>query len=244
MDMDDFLKARIEDLIRKNDDYTFSHFLTAEEAAFAADLCKRNKAEFLFFGGYDDSERKMLAISSLDEQTLKSCFPITLLCIQGPMVDQLSNRDVLGALMATGIRREMLGDIIVRDGKALFFAADQIVDFLIQNVETIGRQRVTLSVAPFDFEIPPPQFEEMRITVASLRLDAVVGGIAHLSRDQAVRLIDERRVYLNHCLSTKKIKEVRAGDCLVLRGIGKWIIDCCDGVTKKGRAVISCKKYI
>lgn len=242
-----YFTGKIEDLIRREaggETMVFSGFLTPEECVDAAAICRREGAPFLLFGGYDGGERKMLAVSSMDEETLKMCFPVAMLQINGGDVSALSNRDVLGALMATGIRRDVLGDIIVRDGQALFFASEHIKDFLIQNVTSIGRQNVKLTEAPPDFQVPEPHFEHLRITVASLRADAVVGGLARVSREQANRLIDGKLVYLNHSLLEKKTKEVRAGDGVVIRGSGKWIIDDCSDLTKKGRAVLVCRKYI
>lgn len=242
-----FFAAKIEDLIRREaggEGMVFSAFLTAEEGEMAAAICRKAGAPFLLFGGYPEAERKILAVSSYEEELLKNCFPMVLLRLSCGDPSAISNRDVLGALMATGIRRELLGDIIVRDGIAVFFAAEHIKEFLIQNVDSVGRQNVKLSEAPLDFEIPKPHFKEMRLTVASMRADAVVGALCNCSREQANRLIDGKAVSVNHLLIEKKTKEIRAGDCVVVRGSGKWIVDQCGDLTKKGRAVLLCRKYI
>lgn len=222
----------------------FSAFLSAEEGEIAASLCRKAKASYLLFGGQSECERKILAVSSLEEETLKLCFPIVLLKFEGRDLSDVSNRDVLGALMATGIRREMIGDIIARDGVVLAFVLDQIKDFLIQNVTSIGRNSVTLSAVDLDFELPPQKFELCRLTVASLRADAIVGGLLHLSREQATRLFDEKKVFVNHSAMLKKTKELEVGDSIAVRGFGKWIIDECGGETRKGRIILLCKKYI
>lgn len=241
------LAGRIEDLIAREaggEAMVFSGFLTPEECAEAEGICRRLGAPYHLYGGHASAERKMLAISSIDEETLRLCVPIALLRIDGADVARLTNRDVLGALMGSGIRRDVLGDIIVRDGQALFFAADHIKDFLMQNITSVGRYSVKLSEAPSDFMIPEPHFEHLRTTVASLRADAVVGGLAKTSREQANRLIEGKLVYINHILLEKKTKEVHPGDCVVIRGLGKWIIDECQDQTRKGRAILECRKYI
>ena len=241
-----YFNAKIQDLIQRESGgagMAFSSFLTPEESAEAAAICRNAGVSFLLYGGYEESERKILAVSSLDMQQLKECFPIRLIEVACAHPDELSNRDVLGALMAAGIRRDVLGDIIVRDGLILIFALDSITDFLLQNITSVGRQQVRLSEASMQLKIPEPHFEFFRITAASLRADAVIGGLCRVSREQASRLIDEKRVLLNHCLLEKKTKEVTAGDCLILRGFGKWKIDACDCRTKKGRVVLECRKY-
>lgn len=243
----DLFAGRIEDLIRREsagESMVFSGFLTPEDCVEAEAICRRYGAPYCLYGGHESCERKMLAVSSFDRETLLLCFPISLIRVSCPDPSALSNRDVLGALMAQGIRREVLGDIIVRDGQVLFFATEHIKEFLIQNVTSIGRQSVQLSEAPPLYEIPAPHFDYLRITVASLRADAVVGGLAKTSREQANQLIDGKSVYLNHSLLEKKTKEVHPGDCLVIRGLGKWIIDDCSQQTRKGRSVLECRKYI
>lgn len=243
----DFLKAKIEDLIVRFEDgeeIVFSSFLTAEEAVMADNLCSKYCIPHTFLGGYAESERKILAISSLDETQIEKKCPIALLKIECAEMSSISNRDVLGALMGSGIRREMLGDIIIRQGVAAVFALNLISEFLIQNISTIGRFKVKLTIADEQFEIPPAVFEHQRVTAASLRLDAVVSNVAHISRERASELIENGMVQINHIPSEKKTKEIHAGDCLVVRGIGKWIIDECGELSKKGRIVLRCRKYI
>ncbi len=243
----EFFEGKIEDLIqreRRGEPMAFSSFLTAEEATLAVKICKKAGASFLLNGGYPNAERKMLAVSAMEPETLALCYPIALLMVRGGDISALSNRDVLGALMATGIRRDILGDVVVREGQALVFVTEHMKEFLIQNVTSIGRQNIQLIEAPQPYSIPEPRFEHLRLTVASLRLDAVVGGLVHLSREQASRMIEEKTVSINHETVSKKIKEIHAGDCLAIRGFGKWLIDECGEQTKKGRAILLCRKYI
>lgn len=242
-----YFNAKINDLIRrynKGEQMVFSSFLTMEESAAADLICRKAGVPYFLYGGHSESERKMLAVSDLEWNDLLPCFPFVLLEGNGRDLASLTHRDVLGALMALGIRRELLGDIIVQEGNIFLFAADHIKEYLIQNVESIGRQSVHLIEVDSDFQLPKPRFEELRLTVASLRADAVVGSLCHCSREQANRLIDGKSVFINHSLLEKKTKEVRAGDRIIVRGSGKWIIDQCGDLTKKGRSVLLCRKYI
>ena len=242
-----FLIGKIESLIRRasrGDWMNSSSFLAPEEGALAESICQKSSVSYLLYGGYEEAERKVLIVSDADAETLKCAAPIVLLQIQCGDLSAISNRDVLGALMGSGIRRDVLGDIIVRDGVALVFVLDRIKDFIIQNVTSIGRQGVRFLEISSDFEIPAPSFEEIRLTVASLRLDAVVGALAHLSREKAAQLIEEKIVLLNNKTVIKKTKEISKGDRIVVRGSGKWIIDECGDLTKKDRVIVRCRKYI
>ena len=243
----DYFSAKINDLISRfenGEELVFSSFLTAEEAITADRLCSKYHMPHIFCGGYAECERKILAISFLEESQIEEQCPIVLIKIESTDLSLLSNRDVLGALMGSGIRRELLGDIIIRNGVAVFFALEQIAEFLIQNVSLMGKVKVRLSIVEDRFPIPPAAFEHQRMTVASLRLDAVVSGVAHISREQASELIENKMVQINHIPSEKKTKEIRAGDCLVIRGFGKWMIDECGELSRKGRIVLRCRKYI
>ena len=71
---------------------------------------------YSFFGGYDDSERKVLGLYFYDE--IES-FPVTALEITFRKADKLTHRDFLGALMSLGIERDTVGDIWSRTEGAL-----------------------------------------------------------------------------------------------------------------------------
>ena len=242
-----FFAGKIQDLIRRQErgeDLIFSNFLTSEEASDAMTICRKSRVPYAFYGGYEDAERKMLAISSMDEETLRFCYPIVAISISGYDLELISNRDILGALMGSGIRRDLLGDIIARDGVYLFFAAEQIADYMIENIVSIGRQSVELRRMDGDFFVPPPHFDEFRDTVASLRLDAIVASLARISREQACEWIELGLVSVNHKPIDKKTKIIEAGATISIRGRGKWIMDECDSFSKKGRIIIKTRKYI
>ena len=65
---------------------------------------------YRFYGGYEDSERKMLGLYFYDEI---EAFPISPLQITFRKADKLTHRDFLGALMSLGIERDTIGDILV-----------------------------------------------------------------------------------------------------------------------------------
>ena len=247
MNQSELFAGKIMDLIRRSDSgrgMAFSSFLTAEEAAEAERICRREHVLFVLYGGYDDAERQILGISDMERDFLIPCFPLVLMRVVGAEVSLLTNRDVLGALMGAGIRREVLGDIIARKGEVYIFAMDHMANYLIQNITEIGRYRVKLEECPLDSPLPSLEFDVQRFTVPSLRVDAVVSSLSRTSREKSSELINGKLVYLNHSLVEKKTKEIQKGDSIVVRGHGKWIVDECDSMTKKGRIVLICRKYV
>ncbi len=247
MNEQNYFTGKIHDLIRREargEEMVFSSFLTAEEGEIAASICKNAGAPFFLYGGFDHAERKILAVSSMEHTLLKPCFPFAFLSITAYQPELISNRDILGAVMATGVRRDCLGDIVARKGVLLIVVAAHIAPFLIENVSKIGNQHVRISEIYEEIEIPEPEFQSFRLIVASMRLDAVIAALAKVSREQACRMIEEGNISINHLPAAKKTKELLSGDCVVIRGKGKWLLDSCDGTTKKGRIVLECKKYI
>lgn len=157
----------------------------------------------------------------------------------------LGHRDWLGALLAMGIRRDVLGDLaVLSDREAITFADERMADFLVREftsagADTVRGERVEL---PPDFRIPR-RYEPVSGTVASPRLDSVVHVLTHLSRGDASSLIAGGSVTLNDFAVLAPDKEVYAGDVVVIRGYGKFMIDDVGSVTKKGRNRLAARKY-
>ena len=116
-------------------------------------------ARFLFgqpeglyaFGGYGEAERKMLIYlpDYLEEDALMQedspCVCLRATFYQG---DTPSHRDVLGALMGSGISRETLGDICVGQGSCDFFVTEEMAPYILQNFSSAGRTKIHLE-SPF-----------------------------------------------------------------------------------------------
>lgn len=89
--------------------------------------------------------------------------------------------------MATGLRRETMGDIYIDDdGKTAYLAVLQtVVPFLCDTLTGVGRDKVR--VRPLAAENLPEKaerFADLSVTLASLRLDALLSGALNLSREQ------------------------------------------------------------
>jgi len=157
----------------------------------------------------------------------------------------LGHRDWLGALLALGIKRDVLGDLaVISEREAVTFADGRMAEFLCREFVSAGRDTVRAETTdlPRDFEIPR-RYEPISGTVASPRLDSVVHVLTHLSRGDASSLIAGGSVTLNDFAALASDKEVFPGDVVVIRGYGKFIIDDVGSVTKKGRNRLAARKY-
>ena len=220
---------------------TFSRFLTEAEQNLAASLFHRLGADWILYGGYEGAERR-IAVFLPDylekEQVDGALCELTVLRIKADRFSSapLTHRDYLGALMAMGIERETVGDILVGDRQADLIVTDAAAEAICGELIEVGRARVECRpIAPEEMEIPEAVFETASDTVASLRLDCLVASAFRLSREEAGRAIRSGRVQRNGREATKPDGECAEGDKLALRGAGKAVLTKIDGLSKKGR---------
>ena len=91
--------------------------------------------------------------------------------------DTLTHRDFLGSLMAQGVTREKLGDILVSEGSCDLIVSRDIAPYLLQNVTSAGRVKLSVSeIELSDLSVPELKVKEIRDTVSTLRLAPVAQG--------------------------------------------------------------------
>ena len=254
MTEDDFLLAYLADKIaqcEKNDIVSYSNFLDGRQRVLAEQYCRKNcKNLVLFWGGYEEAERTVcfflpwyLTEGAFAESREKNS-PLTLLRVTPRGDISLSHRDYLGALMGLGIKRELVGDILVSDQGADMIVFRKLLPYLETNYEKAGRASLTMEEIPFA-EIRPHCGEAQRLplTVASLRLDTLIAAVFHLSRGGAAEAISCGLVFLNGSLCEKPEKNVQAGDKIVLRGKGKAVLKEVGGKTRKDKISVTVERY-
>jgi RNA-binding protein YlmH len=199
------------------------------------------------FGGYEDATRKLLVYlpEYLTEDSLFEEADICCLRATFYEADALSHRDFLGALMGAGIGRETVGDICVATGSCDFFVAKQIAPYLLQNLESVGRTKIKLKEVPLkEAYIPQPEVQEIRDTLASLRLDSVISAGFRISRSSAADYICAGKAVLNGLPCEKPDKAVEEGAVLSVRTLGKIRLKTVGGQTKKGRISVIIERYL
>ena len=240
----ELLLARTKDTIDSvfyTDRPKYLGFLSVEEAAFVRKYLENHNIKHSFFGGADDCERVFLGC--FPEWMQQSDFPITAITFTYRTVDVLRHRDFLGALMALGIKREAIGDILIEQGRAVIFFSGEIADYVLNNLEKVGNVGVT-GVIGFLDDLPcRDNLKENTVTVASLRLDCVVSALANCSRNTACGFIESGLVAVNSVVCQKTTKILSFGDILSVRHKGKFKITSTDKKTKKDRTVLVYKSY-
>ncbi len=243
-DKDKLFVSKLDDAVylsqKRQKPYFFSFLSEAEQAVAKQYLESTGFDSFGFYGGYENSERKVLCLDYYDDDPV---YPISALEFKFRQADKLTHRDFLGALMSLGIERETVGDILVEDGRCVVFVKTEIADYIKSQISKIGRAGVKVSDADVS-SLPKGRGEEEKsVIVSSLRLDNIVAAISGASREKTKNLILSGNVTLNFFECTNISKSVCEGDVLTVRGKGKFKINGVMGETKKHRIRISIIHY-
>ena len=223
-----------------------SCFLSKREQMLVQELLRGE--EFVFFGGAALSEREVCCYlpEYLDESWLYSeGGPIAAVRASFYEQDRLTHRDFLGSLMGSGIKRETVGDIYVAGGSCDFLVLREILPYVLQNLTSAGRTKLSLQeISLADIQLPQQAVKTVRDTVPSLRLDGIISsGFFHFPR-QGGGLCVGRKAELNYLPCMKGDKQVSEGDLVSVRGLGKLRLEKVGGNTKKGRISIEISRFL
>ncbi len=267
------LAARAADMARRNAyDIIASDFLTPrEQRIFACAAAAEGEADRLFFaGGALGAERRCAVFvpdwmrgdvpagdpfceereAFLFEQaktgTLDLAAVVTPLTMSVSAYHTLTHRDWLGALLALGIERHVLGDLAVLDGQtAIGFFCTRIAPFIEKSFTRAGADAVRVARRETDWDfVIPRAYERMEITVASPRLDGVVHALTGISRAEAAAAVARGEAEVNYFVETRPDVQLEEGDILSVRGWGKCRVDSTHAVTRRGRNRVLVRKYI
>lgn len=251
MNTDNLLKNKLLDLANrsfKQNIFTFSSFLSLPEISIFHEIEKELQfCPYTLYGGYEDAERLMIKFGSSLELGYDEEFPIDVLEIK-PLIDkfseQLSHRDYLGALMNLGIKRELLGDIIIKDKYAYLLCANHISDFITNNLGTIKHTHIQVNKISANYLESSKTLESVEVISASARVDAAVASLTKLSRSNALTLFTSKKIFLNGKQLENNSYNLKPEDILVIRGYGKYIYKESGNETKKGRVYLHFEKYV
>lgn len=263
---DPLLSRRILDLLEtaeKSNRLACSHFLTPAELLEASIAAKKagwlpaaaKTAGYFFYGGYENAERQRMFVfpfPAADSGPLASIDPEAYFCIVEATAGHTGDpgpghRDILGALMSIGIRRDAVGDILVDTEKAIAWMIldPMVAQLVLQTLEKIGHRTVRLRELPpsgFRPDVPEDQAVITTGTVASLRLDAVAALAFGIARADMASRIRHGDVQVNWVGCTDPDRLLAAGDRMTLRGAGKAVLTDIGGKSRKGRSFLTIER--
>ena len=227
---------------QKKDQPTFTDFLDpARCAAFMTVLAKNAEILPVANGGHENAERKMIGFFPMYDPPQE--FPITPIAItyNEKFSKPPTHRDYLGTTIGLGLDRGKIGDIVLSGGYApkqgaVLYVSNEVAPFICENLIQVGRASVKVTPNQI-ISGTEPTGTQRRITVPSMRLDAVLGAAFNISRGKASALIESEKVFVNW-KPTKKTHTITPGDAITVRGHGRVLIDSIEGSTKKDRIVL------
>ena len=241
------LIRRAEDLwdrCMRTGSVTMTSFLSPAERFHIESWAAHERATAIFFGGQTDSERTVcfflpeyMNVSDFDAAEYLRAMELT------AFFGQPAHRDYMGAILGMGIGRDWVGDIMVQEEKAYIFCLPSVLPHLL-SIDKVGRYTVrTAEFAPDKVPQKQRQVDTISFTVQSPRLDAIVAGMFKLSRSTAAKHISTGLVSVNYEQCLKTDLQVRQGDTVSLRGVGKGIVGAAGGSSRKGRLFINAEIY-
>lgn len=237
----------LSEMAYARDIVTFSDFLNLNELNILHSTPKNMFfSKYETYGGYEASERQMVAFLP-DALYYDYNYPITVLKIEPSapkFAEQLNHRDYLGAILNLGVERCKIGDLLVKDKECILFLCDSMSRFITENLTRIRHTSVSVTeINPTEFSYTP-NFQEIKGTVASVRLDTILSVAYPLSRSKLTGLITGGKVFVNGKLITSNAYRLKEGDVISIRGMGRIAYGGILSETRKGRFYIYVNKFI
>lgn len=217
-------------------------FLDPRQVEILTTIANRSTDVHVFFhGGYDGAERVRAWMTVEDEEPTFDQFGLALIQIENRNAfSSLNHRDYLGALLHLGLIRDKFGDVLVRDRDAQIIVHADMVEFALAHLHQVGRSNVLVQQIDFaQLDVPTAALEEKIITVASLRLDAVLAEVLRLARAKVQALIKSGKVKVNWKVEESAAVEIHVHDTLSVRGFGRFVVIRENGRSKKGKIVLA-----
>lgn len=219
-----------------------TYFLNPRQQYILETLVNRDdELKLALNGGYPGAEMRRGLIYPAYFEIGEADFEINLFDIDYPMkFTELHHGQILGSMLAAGIDREVLGDIIT-DGQAWqVYTTNEMSRYIATQVDRMGKIKVRLNELDLSAHLMPLNaWEEETTTLSSARLDNVVATGFHLSRHHAKQLIEAGRIQLNWNPFERPDYQLAHEDVISVRGFGRVRLTSVDGVTKKDKLKVT-----
>lgn len=231
----------------------YTDFLDMYQVSLVENFFRKIKFKnYKLYGGYEEAERKVAIIypEKYDEEMIKKNYNKILKVVKIILPEEengkYSHRNYLGGIVKLGIKREKVGDIVVSKEGAEIITLTDFSKILLQQLPGLTRfgNSKIIEKEIDKLEIQEVKIEEVKIIVPSLRMDNIVSDLIRTSRNKAVEVIKQERVFINGQNETKPSKMVKIGDKITVRGKGRFVVKQIEGTTRSGRTVLVIEKFV
>lgn len=249
--MEEQLEKRFQELAERcwrQGSYIFTNFLDLDgQNRFSRVRSSLPPVPVTLFGGAEGCERQVLCFGDENFCGYPAAFPISCLKI-APLnhrfAEPLTHRDYLGALMALGMERELLGDIILREDAAYLFCIDRVAPYITDNF--VQARRTVLTCEKVD-ALPAGdlfRLEKRTAQLTSERIDALIAHVYKFSRADAQALFPQGKIFVNGRLTQDSSYTPKPGDIVSIRGIGRLRYTGVESLSKKGKCNVSVEVFV
>ncbi len=227
------------DFVKKTHRYVQTSFLSPVEQTILKQILPRD-LYLSFYGGFDQAQRKIAFISEMEVEPDYDY--VLLSSVYSKEKRELSHKDVLGALMHLGIKREQLGDLIVQEEKIFVLCKEIMASFIKNECRRIGNVSVHFK-EDYTADIQIVQTQPVIVVCSSLRMDAIVACLGKCSRARAAEMIKKGYVKLNDVVLEENCRLCN-NDYVSIRKTGRFRFLEVENRTRKDRLVLRFEKFI
>ncbi len=248
MDKQNILRDRIQDITKQcmiRNRAEFLGFLNEAEIAQAenilGEICYYN---FSFWGGFKGAQRKVLGVFPSYQQPSIDYFDVIALFFRIKSFENLTHRDFLGSVLSLGLERSAVGDIVVQGDKVVILTKGSLKAFISSSLKKVSHSKLEFMQGYHEEINVNLEFRKAYSTVASGRLDCVLGAILRKSREKSCELLNSSLVKVNYDEISMRTYKVKNGDIISVKGYGKFKITSIENKTRKNRLKLEFEKFI
>lgn len=225
-----FLKNSIE----KIESGRNSFFLDPKERMYVLNGLRKKQIPYQIYMPYEEAEKVLIYNGKFPEIEL----------LELVSKELLSHQSILGTLFAHQILPYFYSDIIITETTHYLVALKSVATYLKEQVREIGKIPVQFVKRDLtNLEKYRPSYEVEIYHVSSLRLDTIISKITRKSRSVVEDILNEKKIFLNYEVATRKDILLKEGDIFSIRGYGKYRFSTIQYQNKKGNLDIEILKY-
>lgn len=194
-------------------------FLPLSLTADALRISRDAGVQASFFGGYEGADRVQVCFH--DPDILPEFTGQWAMIRWNSRFSHPDHRSLLGSLLALGMDRSTLGDLVMEQDAAYLYGLPEILTDLPTQWTKAGKDPITVQLLDHPPSITPVPGTSLRDTLPSLRLDVVLASGLNISRSAASEMIRQGQVMVNHLMEERVDRQLTPGALLSIRGHGR-----------------------
>lgn len=213
-------------------------FLNPHELDIVKKVIGHGDVVFYEYGGFINAENKRVIICPSFYEIQDDDFDVVIVkVLYNDHFGKLAHKDLLGALMSLGIKRECIGDI--DDKGHLFFAClKENYDYIQEHLIQIKRSKIKLEIVKESIEIKK-EYNQKQFIISSFRIDKVVSIFYGIPRSKIKSMIQSGNIKVNHKVVEEGSFLCNNKDIISLRHYGRVMLIDEQRETKQGNHVVS-----